>query len=319
MSFKLIRKTAIGVKTESTQGTAVSPAFATDLILLQAGDVTQIVNQLDRNVYRSSLGTLATVPGVTTAQVKLTTELKYNSATGSVYTPLDTLFLACGFSSSYFGGTASYAPISDAPSQMIGPAKSCTIDIYRDGIKQTIAGCVGTWKLTGNAGQFGTIEFTMNGTYSEPVDTGSMPPSNTLNNTTPPIIQNSALNMQGYTGSVVGMFEVDAGNQIELIMDVNSPLGAYGYAIVDRKPVGSFTPMAPTVSTHNFIGKLVSGSNAAGHVQVGSGVTQSIELNFANVQYQNVTYTDTNKFLGLTVPLSFNDIAGNDWCTILMH
>lgn len=313
MSFKLTRKQTLGVKTETTQGSAVVPAPASDYILILDAQVKVVTDQLERDYKRSNLDTLASVTGKRSAEVTFKTELKGSGS--AVYPPMDALLKACGMTGSFAANTASYTPISDAPTAlMIGPADSCTLEIYKDGLKHIVAGAVGSFKVSAEAGKFAEIEFTMKGTYTAVTDATN--PTPVLNTYQPPIAQLAQLAIAGYT-PVAGKIEVDAGNDVQMIDDVNSANGMYGYMITGRKPVGNFDPMAPSVATHDFFGRFLANTTGTGFFKL-SNVSSSVEFTFNEVQYSDVAYADKNGLMTFNVPLRYNG-TGNNWCVIKMY
>jgi hypothetical protein len=283
--------------------------------LVLSEDIKVSTDRLEREYKRSSLDAFPSVTGKRWAELTFKTELKY-ATSGSVYTPLDTMFKACGLSSSFANGTASYSPISDAPANMIGPATSCTIVVNKDGLQHSITGSVGSWKLVAEAGKFGEIEFTFKGMYNSVADVSN--PVVTLNTTAPPIAQLAQLHMDNFV-PVAGKIEVDAANDVQGIDDINSLNAMYGFMIVNRKPVGTFDPMATSVANYDFFGKLISGVTATGSFHLSTGSPGgTVEFNFPQVQYTDMAYADKNGLLTFNVPLKFAG-TGDDWVNIRMY
>ena len=311
MGFKLTRKQALGVRTESTQGVAVVPSTTSDYILILDADVKVVTEQLERDYKRSNLDTLPSVTGKRTAEVTFKTELK---SSGSVfYPPLQALLRACGLTGSLSAGTSSYTPTSDASPNMLGPGDSCTMEIYKDGLKHIVGGALGSFKITAEAGKFAEIEFAMKGTYTTVTDASN--PTPYLYTAQPPIAQLAQLSIQGYT-PVDGKIEVDMGNDVQMLDDVNSANGVYGFMITGRKPVGSFDPMAPTVAVQDFFGALVGNTTGTGSFQL-SNQYGTVQLLFNSVQYTDVAYADKNGLMTFNVPLRYNG-TGNDSVIIKM-
>lgn len=313
MSFKLTRKQALGVKTETTQGTPVVPSTATDYILILDADVKVVTEQLERDYKRSNLDTLPSVTGKRTAEVTFKTELK---SSGSVfYPPMAALLNACGMTGSIAASTCSFTPKSDASANMLGPGDSCTMEVYKDGLKHIVAGALGSFKITAEAGKFAEIEFSMKGTYTAVTDATN--PNPTLYTAQPPIAQLAQLSIQGYT-PVDGKIEVDMGNDVQMLDDVNSANGVYGFMITGRKPVGSFDPMTPTVAVSDFFGALVGNTVGTGSFKLYNSQTGTVDVIFNSVQYTDVTYADKNGLMTFNVPLRYNG-TGNDSVIIKMY
>lgn len=96
----LTRKTQVAFKHESTEGTAASGINATNAAfnIFDAGFSPEI-EQFERNPFRSSVGTRASIAGVKTGTINFQTEMVGGGATSDVVSapPWGTLLESCGF------------------------------------------------------------------------------------------------------------------------------------------------------------------------------------------------------------------------------
>ena len=250
-------------------------------------------------------------------EVSFKTELKTQS--GSFYTPLDACFNACALSSSISGGIVTYVPYSlPISANYLGAGESCTIVVVKDGLQHTVKGAVGTFKIMAEAGKIPEVDFSYKGLYTAVSDVTT--PSVSVNTTLPIRVASSSLTIQGYS-PIASKIEIDCGNTITEIDDVNSVYGIYGYQITGRKPKGSFDPVATTVATHDFLGRMVAGTEAAGNITIGTGSGQTIVITTPAVQYTNADLNAKGDYLTFQIPINFNmsGSSGTDsWFKMVM-
>lgn len=100
MAFKLYRKQALGIKQETTQGTAAAPDAATDFIKVSSVDYTLEKEVLERDYLRSTIGALPHVIGKRWAGVKFRKEMTGSGTAGDAtiagFKGLDAAIQACG-------------------------------------------------------------------------------------------------------------------------------------------------------------------------------------------------------------------------------
>jgi len=315
---KLIKNRAIAAHSESVQGTPIFPA-ATDYF--QAWDVSlkPAVEQLDRDYDRGFLDTVPGAIGAVSYELSFKTEVKGSGTAGTRYQPIDALFESCGLSGSVQGSTVVYKPISSAPStNYLGASKSATISVVTDGLINTLKGAVGSVKFNFEAHKIPEAEFTFKGLYIATADSASMP-TVTPNETIGYPVQLGTLNISGSAAHIASKLEVDCGNTIAQIDDVQGTYGLYGFAITNRKPVGSFDPLGVSVATHAFLAKVVSGDTFAGNFQTGATAGNIVKFTFNNMQYRDFSMVSKNELLAFQIPLAFHGSgSGNNWVTITM-
>jgi hypothetical protein len=316
MAFKLNRIQTLGIKTETAQNTNVVLTASVDYMAVNNVDIKPGKEILERNYKRNTFGTITSTVGKKWWEVTFTVDLIGSGSAGNP--TLQTAFKSCGYSASLSTGTASLSPISSTPAGFFSPAYSSTIEVYKDGLKHVLNGCVGTWKISAEDSKYGTAEFSMKGLMSGsvPVTDGTTPTA-TLTTTTPPIVQSIGLVLGSYAPIGVSKLDIDSGTDVQMIDDVNSANGVYGFIVSDRKPVGSVDPLVDTVANHSSINTMVAGTEFAVNATIGSTAGNKISISAPNTQYTDASYSERNGFVAWNGSLKFNDgSSGNDALTI---
>jgi len=312
----LRRLEAIGVNTEATQNTAAAPA-ATDFMLAWDIELKPVGEVLERDYNRKTLDRLKHVMGKLYYEVSFKTELTTGGAAGTANAPLGACFLACGDTETIVGSTSvTYAPTSTLVTNFFGPGKSATIEVYRDGLKHQIAGCIGNCKMTLEAGKVGVCEFTFMGIYAAPTDAAI--PTTTYTAILPKIVSSATMTLMGVATHVSSTLEIDFGNEVVMRDDVNSASGVGGFIITGRKPSGSVDPEAVLVATDPFWVDFMTGVEASTSIVVGSGVGYITTITMPKTQWSEQGHGDRNGILTSPGNLVFNQSTGDDWHSIAM-
>lgn len=314
--MKLTKLQAIGIKTETTQGTAATIS-ATDFIVTENVDVNIVPELLARDFRRSSLDSLAHVIGKRSVTVKFKTELKGSGTAGTVYAPLDAAIQACGFTSSATAGTSVvYAPTSTAASgSFYGPGKSCTLSVFKHGLNHIVSGALGNFKFSAEAGKYPTLDFEFKGVYSAVTDQSM--PTQTVIATLPPIWQGSTVSVLGST-LVVDKWEFSPNAVTTERTDATAATAIRGFVITDRKPTGQIEVEGESVSTYDFFGKLITSTSGACSLTIGATAGNITTISQPSCQFNDVQYADRNNLQIFQLPYAANQNTGDDWCTITL-
>jgi hypothetical protein len=313
---KLTRKTVIGVKTETTQGTPASLA-ATDFFLAEDVNIKPSVEMLDRNFYRTSLDSIASVAGKRLYELSFKTELKGSGTAGTIYAPIDALIQACGFTSTPSAGVSvTYAPSSAAASSsFFGPGKSCTFEVYRGGIKHIMAGAIGSMKISVEVNKYAMLEFSFKGVFATPSDND--PGTTTFLAQKPAVVVAASLSLAGLA-AIATKFDIDCANEVVERPDLSATTGLKGFMISGRKPSGSCDPEMETVAAHPFIANLLAGTEAQSSLVIGATAGNIVTITLPKTQYTGAGYGDRNGILTGDIPLQFNQSTGDDWMSMVM-
>jgi len=308
---KVTQRTVIGIKVETTQGTAVSFSPTTDYILASDVQVDPNPDMILRDYQRATLSAMSSLVGKRWVQVSFKTPVKTSGVAGTAYAPLSAALQACGLLETVTGGTSCvYAPTSvPVSANFYGAGKSCTINVVYDGISWTIAGCMGDCKLSAEAGKPAMYEFTFKGIYAEPVD-ASMPGITYLSAVEPTFI-NGAVTVQALS-AVLTKVELAFGNTLAQRDSASAAAGILGFQIVDRRATLSFDPEMETVATHNFLNKLMAGTEGSFTFQVGSTAGQITTIAGPKLQYKDTKPGDRGGLRIYQVDCLLNQSSADD-------
>lgn len=317
MAVKLYKRRMLGVKTDTTQSLASSaatpPAFASsDYLPAYDFTISPIIEQLDSTVVSPNLGSPANVPGLKNYDVDLKFWLRGANSAGAMNGPIDALFSAAGL---VFDGNGKYVASSSNITNFLGPAKSVTINGNYDGTAMQCQGTVGNMKLVFEQGKKVDMNFTGKGLYTSSAFDEARLPSGSYGATIEPNVQSIGFQIGG-TLFTADKVEVDFGNAITAISDVNSPNGIGGYIITDRKPVGTLMALAVNVAQYDFFGRFDSGSVASGSLTVGTQTGNKFVFEFNSIQYSDVKWANQNGLINVEATLKFNEDDTNPWLQV---
>ncbi len=164
----LKRKKVLAAKIETTVGTAES-LTAADAAFNVYNPMIQANISMEEREGQGGFGYLPAVPGGYGGTVTFRTMLEWD---GSSTEPAwaDTFFPACGWVKTI--GT--YNPTSQEPGANV---KTLTIAVYEDGVRKTLAGCMGTFVVTLPTGRPGYIDWTFTGVWQAPSDVALISPT----------------------------------------------------------------------------------------------------------------------------------------------
>ena len=175
MAYQLSRRTVVLAKTEATSGTDAVPTITANAMLLfgNMNPYSLDTSIVSKDVVRDSLTASKDLIGRQLSNLTLDTVLMTRgSSAGAPF--FDPLLKSCGFAVTTGASLGSsswvYTPVSTGFS-------TSTIYTYLDGLLTKSLGCLGTFKLDMKAGQAPDLSFTMQGTYSNPIDTALPAPT----------------------------------------------------------------------------------------------------------------------------------------------
>ena len=317
MAIQLVKKTALAVVVETTQGTPVAPT-ATDFMLVEEVDIKPLsIEMVERNAYSSGLGKRPAVPGKRFAEVTFKTEVKGSGTAGTAYTPLGALLQGCGMTETDGVSDVTYT-VTDSPASanFFGPGKSVTFNIFKDGRKHIIAGAVGSLKGSFEAGKMAMMEFVFRGVYAEPTD--SAPGTQTFNDVVPPLVASTSFTLMGDGNRVAAKFDFDFQNEVSERVDLESAGGLKGFLITNRNPQGAIDPEIDALATFNELNKLTTTTEASSSIVLGATAGNIITVTFPKTQITNVAYGDRNGIVTADISLRFNrNTTQSDFCSIV--
>jgi hypothetical protein len=197
-------------------------------------------------------------------------------------------------------------PVSDS-------FKSLTLYLYCDGLLHKITGAMGTFSITAEAGETGTVEFTFTGNHITPVDTAFPSiPASVFEPQHAPLIENSLLTLNGNTSLVPGGFSFEQSNNVNPRVDANAPEGFNGVRIGSRAPAGSFSPEVELEASHPFWSTFEDSLAQHFMARVGAVAGNQIILEAPRAQAQSIGAGDRDGLRTYELALSFYRNLGND-------
>lgn len=193
-----------------------------------------------------------------------------------------------------------YSPVSES-------FESCTIYIYYDGLLHKMTGCVGTFTVEANGGDYAILNFNFTGNYVAPEDAAQ--PSGTFEDVEPNQVEWSALSLDGDSSLVASQFSIDAGNDITIREDVNKGDSYSGARITGRSPTISFNPETVTEATFDFWNKLEQGTVMDFTSRVGVDKGNVVRFTASSTQINDLGYSDRNNTRAYDVNLF---LSGDD-------
>jgi hypothetical protein len=154
---RLIRKTAILVKTEVTYGVDSVPTGAANAMLVSNASFNLAYNNVERNFIRPYFGGSGQLAGTRFVEINFEVELA-NSGTAGTAPAWAPVLRACGMAESVLATPArvEYTPVSASFS-------SVTIYYHLDGVRRVALGCMGNVEIMLNEGAAPMLRFSMVG------------------------------------------------------------------------------------------------------------------------------------------------------------
>jgi len=192
--------------------------------------------------------------------------------------------------------TYRYSPMSDMDAQ-----KSLTLYLYKDGELYKFVGCKGDISFDSNVREFTEVSFSFTGKLLERVE--SPVPDVAYEPTKPIVFYDAGCKIDDVFAPRFSKVSIGINNTITAIDDANSPDGIWKVFITDRKPAGSFDPLATLPSEYDFLSKFMTGEVATLKFTVGQQEGNKVSFT-AQIQYSDYKFGEKDG--ALTNELPFN-------------
>lgn len=313
MSPLIVKKAVIGAKVEVTQGTAIA-LTATDYFLATEPTITFDVERFTRQHRRSTLDQLPSYIGRRNAVIHFLMEVRGSSAAGTEHPPylavLEASLAALNTNVPVTSNTLN--PVSDpASANFYGPGKSCTVELFLDGVKHIVAGCVGRAVLTGETGKIMMWDITLSGKYADPTDT-AFPTQDYSEEVVGPQFLGASLSIQGFSPKFAKL-TVDFGSLIEPRDDANDATGRLGFLCTGKEPSGTLDPEMELIATEPWVKTMLDATEGILEWVVGATAGNIHTFNFPKAQYTGWVYSNRNGILTGDLSMQMNISAGDDW------
>jgi hypothetical protein len=311
----LWKRQNIGIKTETTEGSAIAMQ-ATDFLLVEGLSWKPNIEMLDRNYRRATLDPLSKIAGKASGEVTFSVPFKTSGTAGTADTPRGALLMACGLSQVASAGVSvTYAPISAKPTGFSSPAKTVTACFQVDGLQYRLTGCVGNVKFKMKAGMIVMLDISLKGKYEVPSDVALTAP--TYSAAAEQIFQSSSFSFDSVSTFVIDTLEIDFGNEVVEKPSSLATTGLGGFLLTGRAPVGSMDPELVLVATYNFLAKQVTATPAALSFVVGAGAGNINTITIPKAQITGVDFGERNGIAIANCKLAFSQTTGDDWISIV--
>jgi hypothetical protein len=309
----LIRRRRIfGCEVETTTGTAETIDDASGAY--NAYDVTHSPNiEMVEREQSGTLSRLDAIPGPRMGTLGLKTYLAGNGASGSP-TWASTLLKACGFTNS----GAVYSPDSDGQDTL-------TMAALEDGRINTMAGCMGTFTWTFEAGKPAVSQWDFTGKLFEPQAQSLISP--TRPTVTPPRFTAATLTLGGSAIGKTSQVTIAMNNNIVMREDVTADddssrsgdgTGYHAAYIVGRDITVMMDPEAVAFVTKNWYEDWMDGDELALSLVLGGDSNNTITIAMPKLQPHNVQPGDRNGLMvdQITSKPNANSDTGDNEMTV---
>lgn len=299
---RIYERVAIYAKKEVTYGVDPVATALLNAMLMTNVSVTVMAGGVeDRNLLTPMLGNTGVVPNGTHVRLEGDVEIAGSGAAGTV-PAWGVLMQACGMGETITAVTkVEYKPVSNAFS-------SATLTYFADGVKHTLTGVRGTWKVNLDFQKIPKIRFSLTGLYSAPSDAAV--PTITATMWKRPVMVNKAntvVTLHGVTPPLESLM-IDLGTVVEPRLLINYE----GIEITDRKSVGSAKVEAGTIAAKDWFSAHLGGTRSTMAVTHGLTAGNIVKFDGPVVELGTPEQGRTGNILTYDIPLYFIPNSGDD-------
>ena len=188
---------------------------------------------------------------------------------------------------------------------------SLTLYAYFDGILAKLTYCMGTFKITADAGQYAKITFDFIGQYNAVIDS-ALPTSPVYEKTLPAVVQLSNFTWGDNNTLVAAQWTYDQANQVVPRPDVNGSDGYSGIRIASRNPGGGFNPEAVLEATDPSWSTFAAAKQKTFFAQLGTVLGNMVTIFGPNAQVSAQKFADRDGIRVYDKTIKFARYMGND-------
>lgn len=200
-----------------------------------------------------------------------------------------------------------YDPVSDSFSTV-------SLWAYTDGTLYRIRGSLGTFTAQGNAAQFGEINWTFTGIYTDPVD-ASIPAGVVYETSKPYKIELAELALSGLTTAQAraSRFSFDIGNTVTPNDNINADEATDGIEITARSATAGCDPEATAPSVFSPWSRMRRGDTSRIGITVGrrGGRGNQIRVQADRAGYTGAPFTNRNGIRVNDLGFQLGRVSGN--------
>jgi hypothetical protein len=205
-----------------------------------------------------------------------------------------------------------YRPMSNGESQ-----KTYTVEVNDGGLKKSIYGaaCTFAMELSTDSYPSFTAEFTgVAGKDDWGTPFAGLPEGIEWEDHQPAIVVNGSVRIGKDYAPITSSVSVDAGNEVYLVPDLNSPTWLRHSIVTARNGTATVAITADIEQSAALYKRLFAGEVASMSFKIGEGEGNQIDMLLPAVQYTGITESDDNSLLGQEISLK---LTGDD-CEIMM-
>ena len=304
---KSIKKTAVLVKLEVTEGTDAVPTGAANALLIKNVTLEPVAaDTAERTLVRPFYGNYDQIVAATHMKVDFEVDLS-GSGTAGTAPQVDALLQMCAMSVTTVAATSvTYAPVSDA-------IKSGTIYVNVDGTNHKLTGARGTVSATLTAKGLPGLKFSVMGAWNALTDT-PLPVASYANVATPVPVNKTytTLSLHGQT-LIAQDVMLDVANQSVF----RSLIGFEGVLITDRKSAMSCTFESVPVAIKDWSSIIRSTTYGALALTHGIVAGNIVQISVPKVQLKGMSYSDSDNIQMTKVDGNVIPVSGNDEFSIV--
>lgn len=297
------KKTVIFAKLETVYGTAVA-LVAADAIRTHGAKVTPLEGStVQRDLDGQTFGNDGELHVGTHVSVEFDVELS-GSGTAGTAPKYNALLKACQMSETIVAVTSvTYAPASNS-------TDSLTMYFQLDGQRHALRGCRGTWQLKVDSQGIPYLHFMFKGLWVTPSSVADIVPDFSAGWTVPRAVtfaNTPTVTLHGITAPYKS-FQYDHKNQVE---HFDNP-GEEMVEIVDRKPDGQVSLLAPAISVKDYFSTARADTTGALSIVHGTAAGNIVTFSATKVQLLQPKYGEDKGRAMLDANLSFVRTVGDD-------
>lgn len=317
---RLIRKTVILAKVETTSGTDAVPVNTTNALEVSDLSITPLdAKNVDLNIIRAYLGNSVSLVG--TASVKCSFTVKLAGAGTAATAPAwGALLLGCANAETTGLTTPNrveYLPATDS-------LKTLTIYWYDDGVLHKLLGCFGNVKLSAKSGEVPSLTFDFVGLDGGVTAVSNVVPTLTMWKTPVAITKANVTDIQlGCTyaaGALSGGtaynstgLTLDWGNQVDFV----PMLTTEEVVLSDRKAAGAMTLELSAAQEVSMMATVKANTTQGVGFVLGTTTGYKIMLHMPAVQLLNLKKEEISGKRVIGLDMRIMPVSGNDEIRII--
>lgn len=203
-------------------------------------------------------------------------------------------------------------PLNALYTPQSGDIPSLTMYVYVDGLLYKTVGARGTFDLTFNAAEQGTINWNFSGLFVQKIDAPL--PAATYNNPPIRVWRDGAMKINRAAAGVQSL-SLSLNNNVVYPANPNAEQGFDAPCIVDRNVNGNMNPFQVLVATRDVIADMKAATKRILHLRYGTVPGQRIGLTVSNAQYTGSNPTERDGLSAEDVPFqATGDDSGFHLC-----